>query len=189
MPRVSRERVTRRRRSEAPRAGGLTPPPPAAWIVDGVDLRRELRRLWRLRCWAALDHPPEFVLRRSRTKKDTTGRATWLEGLSDRRIVITLGAGADRASALYTLLHEICHHAHPSMDHGPDFYACLSEAMTIAWPGLRIPSGRARVRTYCLDVFLEATLRFHLAGSDDWSANPPGDPGGAHLLIPRNAWR
>jgi hypothetical protein len=102
------------------------------WTFGGVDLRDELKRLVRLKCWKWYFkryqkrgwRVPYTTLRISKTKAYTSGRA-WPGG----RMVMTIPADAGAGSACAILLHELTHVALPARTHhSKEFTLRLYEA-------------------------------------------------------------
>jgi hypothetical protein len=98
------------------------------------DLAAELRRFWRLPAlqrWPR-SPAPELRVRYSSVKHGPK----WVSGLAEegrRRIVLTIGCGAELSSVLETLLHEAVHLSLPGDSHSHRFILRLVRAAAEAW--------------------------------------------------------
>ena len=142
------------------------------YVVDGLDLRRELVRLWRVaqefEQLARGIAPPAMKVRHSRKKKYTSGCAY----LDEHRIVLTLRVGADWADAAAVLAHELAHHVCPvDTNHGLRFWRAFGEIVERAY-GARAPAPVTN-KWECHQRYI-AAIRATRERGPGGEASPPG---------------
>ena len=101
-------------------------------IVDGIDIARELDRLWAYALQLAgpllySRKVPRLTVSLSE-KTGTSGRA-WSSG----RVHLTVGKGCDRYRLCGVLAHEVAHQMSWGEGHGPGFWSTLAELVLEAY--------------------------------------------------------
>jgi len=136
-------------------------------VIDGVDLRAELARIWKLpevrdlRAGAGFSHArrPSLSLSQSAAKSGWTSGRAWTE---TGRIHVTISRARWLPEVLEVLAHEVAHHvtAHEvEPSHGHTFRANLVVVMRAAY-GVEVDPGVGAGREHpaCLDARAVVTL-------------------------------